>query len=289
MPRVVLRMPGRLVRWACALGSFVVPAACTQGLQERDDAGSDRGGISEPAKPTHRTPSEPGAAASPDLPRVEELIVSHTNDFRAEQGRGKVKVNPKLRAAAEYFADYMARTNRYGHTADGRQASERAEQRGYAYCLVSENIAYQYSSAGFATGALADGFVTGWKESPGHRKNMLDPDLSETGVAVARSAKGTFFAVQMFGRPKSMEVTFKVTNRAGVPLAYTLDGQSFPLPPRVTRTHTVCRPPKIRFDSGNDQGPDAGPNALSPRDGSHYVVSRDAGGRFVVQAQADAT
>ena len=290
MPRAAYRMPGLLVRWACALGSLLLPAACAQGVQDRDHPAGDRGAATEPGAPTPRTSSRPGPdAARPDLRRVDDLIVSRTNDFRAEQGRSKVKVNPELRATAEYFAAYMARTNRYGHTADGRQASERAEQHGYAYCLVSENIAYQYSSAGFATGALASGFVTGWKESPGHRKNMLDPDVTETGVAVARSASGTFFAVQMFGRPKSMQISFKVTNRAGVPVSYTLDGQAFPLPPRVTRTHEVCRPPKIDFNWGKDEGPQGteGGDIIRPESGSSYVVTRDDAGKFVVRKEAD--
>jgi hypothetical protein len=108
---------------------------------------------------------------------------------------------------------------------------------------------------------------------------MLDPDVTETGVAVARAADGTYYAVQMFGRPRSMQIQFKVTNRAGAPVTYTLDGQSFPLPPRVTRTHTVCRPPKINLTSEKDQ-------PLSPRGGSHYIVSQDAGGGFVLQQQA---
>jgi uncharacterized protein YkwD len=243
----------------------------------------------------HRQAEAPPPAADPappatnEIPRVTDLIVSDTNAFRAEQGRGGVSVNPRLRAAAEDFARYMARTTRYGHTADGKTPAERAQEHGYDYCLVSENIAYQYSSAGFATDALADGFVSGWKQSPEHRRNMLDPDVVETGVAVARSANGTYYAVQMFGRPTSMEVVFKVTNRAGVPLSYTLDGQTYPLPPRVTRTHTVCRPPKIDFAWRKDEGPQGaeGGDVFSPRGGSHYVVTRDAQGKFAVQAQAE--
>ncbi len=35
------------------------------------------------------------------------------------------------------------------------------------------------------------------------RKNMLAPEVTETGVAVARSGKtGRYYAVQMFGRPR---------------------------------------------------------------------------------------
>jgi uncharacterized protein YkwD len=134
------------------------------------------------------TPEADGAR--PDLSRVGEGIIERTNAFRAEQGRGKVRSDPELSAAARYFADYMARTGRYSHTADGNQPSARAEKHGYDYCLVSENIAYQYKSAGFEAEQLAEAFTQGWVDSPGHRKNMLDPDVTDT--ARRRTVRGSF-------------------------------------------------------------------------------------------------
>ena len=103
--------------------------------------------------------------------------------------RTSVAASPdeNLAKTARYFADYMARTDNYGHTADGRQPSARATEHGYDYCVVAENIAYQFSSTSFETGELVDGFVEGWKQSPGHRKNILDDTVIDTGVAVAYS------------------------------------------------------------------------------------------------------
>src|SRR5262249_23915200 len=144
-------------------------------------------------------------------------IIGRTNAFRKEQGREKVRRDAKLTRAAEYFAGYMARTDRYGHSADGQRPAARATKYGYAWCIVLENIAYEYNSRGFTTAELAEGFFEGWKNSPGHRRNMLDPDVTDTGVAVARSDKtGYYYAVQMFGRPKSKAVKFRVANRSGV-------------------------------------------------------------------------
>jgi len=140
-----------------------------------------------------------------DLSGAEKLIVDATNAFRREEGLGAVKSDSALAHAARDFAEFMAHTGRYGHTADGRNPGDRATGNGYGYCLVAENIAYQYNSAGFRTAELARGFVDGWKRSPGHRKNMLDPAATDTAVAVARSAtSGYYYAVQMFGRPKSL-------------------------------------------------------------------------------------
>lgn len=143
-------------------------------------------------------------AAAQDAGRVERMIEDDTNTFRREEGLPRVKASPKLERAARHFVEYMAQTDRYGHTVDGKKPHERAQAAGYDYCLVAENIAYQYSSTGFRTPELAHGLFEGWKKSPGHRRNMLEPDALDTAVAVARSPHtGRWYAVQMFGRPRS--------------------------------------------------------------------------------------
>jgi uncharacterized protein YkwD len=48
----------------------------------------------------------------------------------------------------------MARTGIYGHVADGRQPVDRAAAEGYDACIVSENIARLYRSAGYDAVAL---------------------------------------------------------------------------------------------------------------------------------------
>lgn len=143
----------------------------------------------------------PAFGDGPDLPQVEKLIVERTNQFRAGEGLRKVEVDGKLARAARAFAQYMADTDRYGHEADGKKLSDRARRQGYAYCRISENISYQYSSEDFETRELAGRYVDGWKKSPGHRRNMLDRVVTDTAVAVARSpGTGRYYAVQLFGR-----------------------------------------------------------------------------------------
>jgi uncharacterized protein YkwD len=188
-------------------------------------------------------------AKKPDLGAVNQLIVDQTNAFREKEKRPRVTVNAKLTEAAQAFADYMAKTGRYGHTADGNRPAERAADKGYEYCIVTENIAYSFHSKGFTTDELTKQFVTGWQESPGHRKNMLDPDVTETGVAVARGEKtGYYFAVQMFGRPKSLAIKFQIANRSAATVQYKLGDKEFDLPPRYTRTHEQCRPGEVAFE-----------------------------------------
>ena len=163
-------------------------------------------------------------ATLPDLPKTEIAIVEMTNAFRRESRLGEVKPNAALTAAARAFADYLAKTGKFAHEADGRRPAERAEAQGYRYCLVSENLAMNLDSRGFESRALASAAVGGWRNSPGHRANMLQPAVTETGVAVARvpDRDPKFISVQMFGRPETFNVEFRIMNQAGGPIHYAL-------------------------------------------------------------------
>jgi hypothetical protein len=100
---------------------------------------------------------------------------------------------------------------------------------------------------------------------------MLASQATLTGVAVAHSeSSGRYYAVQMFGRPWSQRVTFKVANEAGKRVFYRLDGRRQTLPPRAVRTHKVC----------------AATTLTLPRDGRWQQVSAADGQRYVIYAPA---
>ena len=152
----------------------------------------------------------------PDLGKTARLIVEGTNTFRRDQGRAELKTSPRLEATARDFAAFMARTDKYGHDADGNQPEDRAKKHGYDYCIVAENIAYEFNSDGFATADLARAFVEGWKRSPGHRKNMLDADL--TGAGRGRGPQREVGQVLRGPgvRPAEVgEIEFRIVNEAG--------------------------------------------------------------------------
>lgn len=252
---------------------WVAPTLNAQSIEEfdRDDPPAEE--------------AAPQPSASPALEEVEQGIVRRTNRFREKQGLEPVETDPQLEDAAQYFADYMARTEKYGHTADGQRPSERAAQHGYEYCIVSENIGYRYSSAGFETQELIRGFMKGWKTSPRHRENLLDPHVTEIGVAVAHSEDtGNYYAVQMFGRPRSAAIRFRVVNRAGEAVEYTLSTtgrgteRSFGLPPRVTRTHQRCRPSRLQFSFDDAL-------SIAVEDNMSYMVDTNAAGELTVRKE----
>jgi hypothetical protein len=158
----------------------------------------------------------------------------------------------------------MARTDKYSHTADGKEPWERAAERGYAYCMLLENIAYESSRESLRTKELVQRLLKGWENSPPHRRNLLDADVYDIGVGLAHSSRtGRYYAVQNFGRPKSMQIVFKITNDTNSTVRYTLDGKDFSLEPRYTITYEQCRPPDLRLSS------DGPPSILHPTNGSH--------------------
>lgn len=219
------------------------------------------------------------AVEAPDVDRVERLIAEKTNQFRREQGLEALRPEPTLAESAQAFAAYMARTDRYGHEADGKTPAERARARGYDYCFIAENISYQYSSLGFTTPGLAGRYVDGWRGSPGHRKNMLEPVATDTGVAVVRGEKsGRYYAVQLFGRPRSAMVEFRVTNLARQRARYRADDREFELEPGSGRIHEHCGPVELEL-KGAATGSQS---TLRPRHGERFVIRRESGALVLV-------
>jgi uncharacterized protein YkwD len=211
-----------------------------------------------------------------DLPPVVQSIIEHTNQFRQDEGLSSVEIDPKLTETAQYFADYMARTDTYGHGADGQRPADRAQEHGYEYCIVSENIAYQYRPDGVTAPQLAEAFFNGWKDSPGHRENMLAPHVTQSGVAVAHSDKTNYYyAVQMFGRPRSAAIEFVVTNRADENIEYESSGRKFSLPPGMIRTHRQCRPAEMTFRLPDADGE---VKTVRPSHGDRFIVEDGRGG-----------
>ena len=215
--------------------------------------------------------AQPAARKTPDLAEATRLVVERSNEFRRTEGAGVTRPDEQLSAAARSFASFMARTDRYGHEADGKPPVERAQQHGYRHCIVLENIASLYHSDGFGTQELAEQVLQGWKTSPGHRKNLLDREVTDIGVAIAQSsASGKYYAVQMFGRPHSKRIEFGLANESPATVSYELDGKSYSLPPGTTRTHERCRSARVTMHWPNGQPA----TSFEPEHGARYEVER---------------
>ncbi len=212
-------------------------------------------------------------AKEPDLGEAAEAVVAGTNALRREHGLERVAVEARLADTARDFVLFLARTDRFDHTADGRHPEDRVKAHGYEYCLVAENIGWEFRSMGFATAELARAFVDGWRRSPEHRKNMLDRDATEIGVAVAHSPRsGRYYGVQVFGRPRSAAVEFSVENRTRRAVAYSLGARAFTLEPRVIRTHRECGSTELAFEGARE-----GPAKVPVKSRDRFAIVEDRG------------
>ncbi len=194
------------------------------------------------------------ATLVPDLPQVEQHIVEMTNQVRQEQKLPALKVDAMLAKAARAFAQKVANSGKFSHTADGRNPAQRAESAGYKPCDIAENLAMDENAQGFDTGALALQAIAGWMNSPPHRANILRRSVSEIGVGVARSpgAKPKFISVELFGQPAGKNFTFKIRNIANLEVSYSYGGKAYALKPGVAAVHSSCSQEELIISKPGD-------------------------------------
>jgi len=102
--------------------------------------------------------------------------------YRAEQGLGPVSVDARLMRAASDYARVMGQRDKIGHQL-GAALPKRVTTAGYHWGYVAENLAASFSSL--------DDAMQGWKDSPGHRHNLLSPYATEIGVAAVATPPGS--------------------------------------------------------------------------------------------------
>lgn len=134
-----------------------------------------------------------------DRERIAAEMLSRVNDVRRRAGLPPLAPNPLLDRVSQEHAEDMLAHSYFGHrTPEGLGPSDRARADGYGPG-IGENIVEQRFSAEEALEA--------WLDSPGHRRNILDPDCRELGVGLAvgagyDAAPGGYRViwVQSFGR-----------------------------------------------------------------------------------------
>lgn len=225
---------------------------------------------------------------TPDIAAAEAAIVEMTNAFRAENRLPPVRSNPTLQAAARAYAKKLGKFSTLSHTADGTSPAERVAKAGYRYCQIGENLASIFDTRGFDADDYARRAVQGWEESPGHRKNMMLPFVTEIGVAVAPASatEPKYIAVQLFGRPDSAKYTFKITNQSGRAVSYAFEEEANSVSPTEVITHTACLPGTIEFDTGNKAGAVA---RYETRGGQVFTLKPGVAGAVTVDVKQTST
>ena len=176
------------MRFSTALlaASLLPVFACAYPVTSTGSAGVGRASTAEPA-PARAT----GSAYGPTEARIFDLI----NAERRHQGLRPLVFNAQLNQMARIQAQNMAYYQKMAHilpNATLPTLGDRAHYVGYSYGRLAENVALGYPNA--------DMVVEGWMNSHGHRLNILDGGVVETGIAVAKSATGGLYYCQVFGR-----------------------------------------------------------------------------------------
>jgi uncharacterized protein YkwD len=123
-------------------------------------------------------------------PDAEELaFLDLINDYRRQHGVSPLALQHQLGAAAAHHSRAMARQNFYRHS-----PLENVADFGYKHWhVIGENICAGHASASRAMDA--------WKNSPGHNKNMLNPNFTAIGIGRAyhRKSKYDWYWTTTFG------------------------------------------------------------------------------------------
>ena len=133
-----------------------------------------------------------------------ESVLTAINAARAKAGCKPLHLDARLVAAAKAHARAMAEQNFFSHAGkDGSRFSSRIARQGYDYRTAAENIAAGQKSAGQV--------VSSWLKSSGHRRNILNCRMTDTGIAVVyqaddRPIRGNpaplrYYWVQVFAAP----------------------------------------------------------------------------------------
>jgi len=190
VPRLLPSLSASFVRGAAALALAGLLAGCA----------------------TYQPPAEPPFYRSLVAPGSEvdaAAAASMVSGFRANNGLGPVTMDPELNRLAKQHSQVQAAKMKTGHDIGDGTLEQRAKAAGYKYTRIAENVAGGYHT-------LAEAF-SGWRDSSGHRKNMLMPQATRIGVAVAQApgSKYKVFWTMILAEPGEPKVVVLTT---GAPL-----------------------------------------------------------------------
>ncbi len=113
-------------------------------------------------------------------------VLRLVNVERCSRNLQPLALNPQLTAAALRHSKDMANNNFFSHVgSDGSKFYERIKDAGYHYKSAAENIA-----AGYSTPAAV---MNGWMNSDGHRKNILNSNYREMGLALVKKSGTSYY------------------------------------------------------------------------------------------------
>ena len=157
-----------------------------------------------------------------------DTVLNKVNELRSSKGLQPVTRYQELDAVAQDWSEQQAAANNMSHRPDFTSAYPQGWTTG------SENVAWR--TAGGDTGAQ---IFEQWRTSPGHYKNMTDPDVNSIGIGFAQTSDGKWYATQNFAAynvsnstltPTTTTTTNTTTTKSNTPPSTTNT------PPSTTNT-----------------------------------------------------
>jgi uncharacterized protein YkwD len=127
---------------------------------------------------------------SSPTPNLNYALLQKTNNYRQENQKNNLQLNPHLQALATQHAQEMANNKvSFGHDGFDTRANKIIQKT--TASAVAENVALGNENA--------DLIFNNWINSTPHQKNILG-DFNLLGIGVAKATDGTFYYCQIFAK-----------------------------------------------------------------------------------------
>ena len=153
-----------------------------------------------PPEPAVSIPTSPPPDAT--IAAVARSVVEEVNRTREASGLRPLREDAALRRAARDHSEELAarRTLDHNSTNPARQTlTMRIDAAGGSWSRAAENLANMSGAAS----SVASTTVRLWLGSEGHRRNLLEPAYTHTGVGVAIDHNGIWYITQLYVLPRS--------------------------------------------------------------------------------------
>lgn len=188
----------------------------------------------------------PGPSATADLIPVE--IIRLTNEARTSKGVTSLATNRMLATGAQYKADDMLAKQYFAHVSPEKVSPWFwFKKAGYTYSAAGENLAIDFTTA--------EDVVEAWLASPGHRKNLLNPNYKDIGVSVETgpmNGVSSTVVVQFFGvavapkqQPKPVKKVTPVKPKVAQKPSSVQKTNPAPIPPKPVLGEQTSVPPPV--------------------------------------------
>ena len=185
------------------------------------------------------------AQVSADGAQYANTVLNKVNELRSSLGLQPVTRYQELDAVAQDWSEQQAAANNMSHRPDFTSVYPKGWTTG------SENVAWR--TAGGDTGAL---IFEQWLNSPGHYKNMTDPNVNSIGIGFAQTSDGRWYATQNFA-------AYNVSNSTLTPSTTTTTNTTTTTTKSNTPPSTTDTPPTDTTVPGPTPTPETTPSTPS--------------------------